>query len=221
MLRFWAATVFATGLFVLGLTSPGLAQQRGGPAGAFDFYVLALSWSAGFCAVDGDFKGRDQCAAGKGLGFVVHGLWPQNERGYPVECGPQGRSPTSMAMEVARDVYPDQGLARYQWRKHGTCAGTSPTDYFNDAKAARARVVIPQAFQGRARETRWNPSEVLRAFTQANPGLRADMMAVSCKRGILDEVRICLTRDLRGFRTCAEVSRDSCRTREIVAPAVR
>ncbi len=33
------------------------------------------------------------------------------------------------------------------------------------------------------------------------------MISVSCRRNVLDEVRICLTKDLRGFRTCEEVDR--------------
>ena len=221
MMRLSAFTPLALLAFVLTLASPALAQKRGGPAGEFDFYVLALSWSAGFCEVEGDAKGREQCAKGKGLGFVVHGLWPQNERGYPVECGPQGRSPSRAAMDIARDVYPDEGLARYQWRKHGTCAGTSPTEYFSAAKQARQRVVIPAAFTKPSADSTWNPAVIERAFSESNAGLRADMMSVTCRRGILNEVRICLTRDLRNFRTCGEVSRDGCSTREIKAPAVR
>jgi ribonuclease T2 len=205
----------------LSLAAPAMAQKRGGPAGDFDFYVLALSWSSGFCEVEGDAKRREQCAAGKGLGFVVHGLWPQNERGYPVECGPQGRSPSRMAMDIAKEIFPEEGLARYEWRKHGTCAGTSPTEYFQDTKRARERVVIPKAFVKPGTESTWNPVDIERAFSEANSGLRADMMAVSCRRGILNEVRICLTKDLRGFRTCGEVDRDGCSTREIKAPAVR
>ena len=46
------------------LGSPALAQPRetrGAAAGAFDFYVLALSWSPGFCEAGGSAKGRDQC----------------------------------------------------------------------------------------------------------------------------------------------------------------
>jgi ribonuclease T2 len=34
-------------------------------------------------------------------------------------------------------------------------------------------------------------------------------------------VRICLTKDLRSFRTCEEVDRGGCRTREITVPPVR
>ncbi len=201
--------------------SSAVAQQRGGPAGEFDFYVLALSWSSGFCEVEGDRKNREQCAAGSGLGFTVHGLWPQNERGYPSDCGPQGRSPSRAAMDIALEVIPSEGLARHQWRKHGTCSGSSPTDYFRDVKAARAKVTIPKEFEKPSRESRWTPVDLERAFIAANPGLRADMMSVSCRRSVLEEVRICLTKDLRGFRSCEEVDRGGCRTREISVPPVR
>jgi ribonuclease T2 len=205
---------------ILASATPSLAQ-RGGAAGDFDFYVLALSWSSGFCEVEGDDKGREQCARGAGLGFTVHGLWPQNEKGFPTDCGPAGRTPSRAAMDLAKDVYPSEPLARYEWRKHGTCSGSSPSDYFRDTKTARDKVVIPKEFQKPDRESRWSPVDIERAFIAANPGLRADMIAVSCRRSVLNEVRICLTKDLRGFRTCEEVDRGGCRTREISVPPVR
>lgn len=194
---------------------------RGGAPGEFDFYVLALSWSPGFCSVEGDSKNRDQCRSGSGLGFVVHGLWPQNERGYPTECGPAGRNPSQQSMQIARQVYPEEGLARYQWRKHGVCAGSSPTDYFNDVKKARDAVVIPQQFKTVQQAQTWVPLDLERAFVAANPGLRTDMMSVACRRSALQEVRICMTKDLRSFRTCPEVDRGGCRTREITVEPLR
>jgi ribonuclease T2 len=213
--------VLAAAAALLLLALPAGAQRRGGDPGAFDFYVLALSWSSGFCEVEGDDKQREQCALGSGLGFTVHGLWPQNERGYPSECGPAGRTPSRAAIDIAREVIPSEGLARHQWRKHGTCAGSSPTDYFRDTKAARAKIVIPKEFEKPTKESRWTPVDIERAFIAANPGLRADMMAVSCRRNVLNEVKICLTKDLRGFQTCQEVDRGGCRTQEIVVPPVR
>jgi ribonuclease T2 len=218
VVRTLAACVLALALGA----SAALAQERvvrGGPPGQFDFYVLALSWSPGFCEVEGDERGRDQCRPGAGLGFVLHGLWPQNERGYPIECGPAGRTPSRAAMDVARALFPSEGLARHQWRKHGTCAGTSPTDYFRESGIARDKVVVPQPFRTPDRAQTWTPIDVERAFIAANPGLRADMMAVTCRRGEMQEVRVCLTRDLRGFRTCEEVDRGGCRSRDMrVAP---
>lgn len=196
--------------------------QRGGAPGDFDFYVLALSWSPGFCELDGDrSRNREQCGDGSGLRFVVHGLWPQNERGFPSECGPAGRSPSRIALEQAEGLFPSEGLARYQWRKHGTCTGLSPGDYFRDVRRARDMVAIPPALAKAERDQSWTAIDLERAFAAANPGLRTDMMSVACKRGVLQEVRICLSRDLREFRTCQEVDRSGCRAREFTVPAPR
>ena len=84
--RFLASAALAASLIVAG--SPAGAQMRRGSApGDFDFYVLALSWSSGFCELGGAEKARKQCAPGAGLGFVVHGLWPQFDRGFPSRSG--------------------------------------------------------------------------------------------------------------------------------------
>ena len=197
-------------------------RPRGAQApGEFDFYVLALSWSSSFCEATGDARGANQCEIGRKLGFVVHGLWPQFERGFPSDCGPAGRSPSRMALDDARGVFPDEGLARYEWRKHGTCSGKSPTDYFADVRRARDSLVIPPQFRAPHEEQRWAPIDIQRAFIDANPRLRPGMMAVDCKRGALQEVRVCFSKDLRNFVACPEVARRACRTREISVPPVR
>jgi len=197
-------------------------HERGGTPGDFDFYVLALSWSPGFCEIDGGRgRNREQCAPGANLGFVVHGLWPQYERGYPSDCGPSGRTPSRMVMDEAQGLFPTESLARYQWRKHGSCSGSSPADYFADVRRARAAVSIPPAFAGDVAERDWTVLDLERAFVAANPGLRTDMMSVACRRGMLEEVRICFSKDLRGFRSCGEVDRSGCRARDIRVNAVR
>lgn len=195
--------------------------SRGGTPGEFDFYVLALSWSPGFCELDGDrTRNREQCGESSGLRFVVHGLWPQNERGYPSDCGPAGRSPSRLALSEADGLFPSESLARYEWRKHGTCSGSSPGDYFRDVRRARDKVAIPPALAKVDRDQSWTAIDLERAFVAANPGLRTDMMSVACKRGVLQEVRICLSKDLREFRSCQQVDRSGCRAREftVVAP---
>jgi ribonuclease T2 len=214
-------TLFAGLVLMLAASTTASAQGRGGAPGEFDFYVLALSWSPGFCALEGDAKNREQCNVGTGLGFVVHGLWPQNEKGYPTECGPSGRTPSRIALEQTKGIYPSEGLARYEWRKHGTCSGLSPSDYFAATRKAREAISIPASFVNATQSQTWTPIDLERAFIAANPGLRTDMMAVSCKRNMLQEVRICMTKDLRSFKTCEEVDRGGCRTRQITAGPVR
>lgn len=196
-------------------------EDRGAPMGRFDFYVLSLSWSATFCDLTGERRGNPQCQPGRNPGFVVHGLWPQYERGYPSFCKPDGRNPSRNAMDIGERVLPTSGLARHQWRKHGTCSGERPAGYFTATETARNRVKVPKDLEAPEAPRRWSVPEIERAFALANPGLRPDMMAVTCKRGMLEEVRLCLTRDLRSFRPCDEVSRDVCRTRDITVPAAR
>mgnify|MGYP000876621822 CR=1 FL=1 len=194
-------------------TSPRGASRPGD----FDFYVLSLSWSSGFCATGGADKGKSQCSRGAGLGFVVHGLWPQYERGFPQDCGPS-RSPSRVALDQAEGLFPDIGLARYEWRKHGTCSGKSPADYFADVRRARDSVVIPQQFERARGDQDMSPAAILRAFETANPRLRPGMAAVGCRSGVLQEVRFCMSKDLRDFRPCPEVARSSCRTGQINVP---
>ncbi len=188
--------------------------------GDFDFYVLSLSWSPGFCETPAAANAHGQCDSGANLGFVVHGLWPQYSRGFPSDCGPAARSPSRVALENARGLYPSEGLARHEWAKHGTCSGKSPTDYFADVRRARDAITIPAPFAGAKVEQTWAPIDILRAFVAANSRLRPGMLGLACKKGVLQEVRICFSKDLRDFRACPEVSRQGCRAREISVPPV-
>jgi ribonuclease T2 len=181
-------------------------EERGAEPGRFDFYVLALTWSPTYCAEEGARRDDGQCDVGRRLGFVVHGLWPQHDRGFPTECGAFPRQPTRAALEEAATIYPSLSLARHQWRRHGTCSGKGPPEYFRD---------VPERFAKLTAGDRLAPLELERAFVAANPGLRADMMGVVCRGGRLREVRICFDRELKGFQTCPQVDRSGCRGGEV------
>ena len=216
-MRFWRGLTLAAALLASGAAA---AQRGGGTPGEFDFYVLALSWSPGFCETTGDARGSRQCGSGRRFGFVVHGLWPQYERGFPSNCGADRGFPRAAADE-AESVFPDGGLARYEWRKHGTCSGLGPAEWVQSVRAARDRVAVPEALSKLDQDGQTTGGAIERAFGEANPGLRPDMMSVQCSRGALQEVRICLSRDLRSFRPCPEVDRRaSCRfgTVKVSAP---
>lgn len=197
----------------------GGGERYGSAPGRFDFYVLALSWSPSFCSSEAGRRSREQCAPGAGNAFVVHGLWPQFERGFPSWC--DDRNPPRYAVEQARGVFPEEGLARYQWRKHGSCSGLSPTAYYNLVRQVKAKVVIPEDLRRPGESLRKDPREIERAFVDANKSLRADMIAVTCTRGQLEEVRICISKDGRDFRTCPDVERNSCRIGNVSVPAPR
>jgi ribonuclease T2 len=192
------------------------------PAGSgFDYYVLALSWSPSYCAAEGPRANRQQCASGRPYGFVVHGLWPQYERGYPQDCDTsQPRDvPFSQARQLS-DIMPSTGLVTYEWRKHGSCTGLTQKDYFSVMRHAVERVSIPPAYRQPTPRPPVNPLVLEQAFLSANPGLEQDGIAVTCDSDYLREVRICLTKDLN-FRTCPEVERSTCRRRSVEMPATR
>ena len=196
------------------------AWGGGDTPGDFDFYVLALSWSSGFCETPARARAPGQCDAGANLGFVVHGLWPQYEHGYPSDCGPAARFPSRIALETTQGLYPSQGLARYEWRKHGTCSGKSPTGYFADVRRARDAITIPPPFIAPKEQQTWAPIDIARAFIAANPRLRPGMLGVACAGRVLQEVRICFSKDLRDFHACPEVSLQGCRVRDVSVPPV-
>ncbi|WP_084570415.1 ribonuclease T2 [Methylosinus sp. PW1] len=201
-------------------TSSAMAQSapEARSGGGFDFYVLTLSWSPAFCESGGGREYRAQCEPGLGKGFVTHGLWPQYEHGFPSECD-GAATPSRMALEHVAGVYPDEGLARHEWRKHGRCSGKSPTDYFVDVRRATESVTIPALLERPRQAQSFAPLDIQRAFIAANPRLRPGMLAVTCRKGALQDVRICFSRDLREFRPCPEIARGACRAGEISVPA--
>lgn len=191
---------------------------RGGTPGDFDFYVLALSWSPTFCMSEAGQRNRTQCDRNARSEFVVHGLWPQYNRGFPESCGAFNRPIPRNAMEKAAAIFPDAGLARYEWNKHGTCSGLGPSDYFDAVADARSRVTVPAQMHGPKAPLQMTPADIERAFVGVNKGLRADMMSVQCKRNQLTEIRICFSKDLKGFVTCPDVNRSSCRISPLTIP---
>jgi ribonuclease T2 len=186
--------------------------------GDFDYYVLALSWSPGFCSVTNSAQDREQCGPGANFTFVVHGLWPQRERELIADCEAGLRPPSRADINASQDLFPTAGLARYEWRKHGGCTGLPASAYFAEVRRAREAVVVPSEFSMTRDMLRLSPEDVLRSFRAANPALRPGMASVACAKGTLLEVRVCMTKDLRGFTACPEVVSRSCRAQQIAVP---
>jgi ribonuclease T2 len=205
-------------LAVLCLT--GVARAEGERAGDFDYYVLSLSWSAAWCALEGDARGDPQCDDGRGLTFVLHGLWPQYETGWPAFCRTVERDPTRTETAAMADIMGGAGPAFYQWKKHGRCSGLAAGAYFRTARAAFGSVVIPELFRRVDRSLTLPASVIEAAFLEANPGLKPDAITITCKDGRIAEARICLTRELVPRRCGADVIRD-CRLQDAVLEPLR
>lgn len=185
-----------------------VARADGERAGAFDYYVLSLSWTPTWCAIEGDGRGSPQCEAGRGFGFTLHGLWPQYEEGWPSYCGTSERNPTRGMTGDMADIMGSAGLAWHQWNKHGVCSGLSAPDYYALSRLAYERITRPDLLRNLDREVRL-PAEVIEeAFLEANPQLSDETTTVTCRNGRVQEIRICLTRDLEPRACGPDVSRD-------------
>lgn len=187
-------------------------------AGDFDYYVLALSWSPNWCAAEGDRRGSEQCDAGRDLGWVVHGLWPQYERGWPSYCKTPVRPPSRSMTAAQVDIFGTSGAAWYQWKKHGSCAGLEAEDYYALAREAFARVKRPEVLRKLTRPVRLPASVIEEVFLLANPEWAPDMVTITCKGDRIQEARLCLTRNLEPRACASDVARDCTAQRALFDP---
>ena len=187
-------------------------------AGDFDYFILSLSWSPNWCANEGAEKGDPQCAAGAGYGWVLHGLWPQYDEGWPDYCPTTFSDPTEAEVEAMVDVMGSAGSIRHQWRKHGVCSGLAPADFFELSREALSQIALPPLLEALPKTVTLPARLIEEAFLAANPDLAPDGITITCKRGGIQEARICLTRDL-DLRMCgADAVRDCDSQRAIFHP---
>lgn len=189
------------------------AMADGETAGEFDYYVMALSWSPNWCALEGDAKGSEQCEARHDHGWILHGLWPQYERGWPSYCNSRYRNPSRSDTRAMSDIMGTGGLAWHQWNKHGRCSGLSSEDYYALSREAYGRITRPEVFRKLDRSVKLPATVVEDAFLEANPALSADMITITCKSSFIQEARICLTRDLDPRLCGRDVIRDCTQTK--------
>ncbi|MGJ8602883.1 MAG: ribonuclease T2 family protein [Marivita sp.] len=195
-------------LAVMGLVLASAATAKGERSGEFDYYVLALSWSPTWCALEGDARQSPQCAAEADFGWVMHGLWPQYHRGWPSYCPTAERNPSRAMTRDMADIMGTSGLAWHQWNKHGVCSGLSAADYFALSREAYGTVTRPEIFRRLNRSVRLPASVVEEAFLAANPELAPDMVTITCKSNRIQEARICLSKSLEPVPCGQDVVRD-------------
>ncbi len=223
--RLISVSLFTSAVLMAMLAAGAASAQdrRQNAAGEFDFYVLALSWSPTFCeaASERGNSGRSatQCA-GRPFSFVVHGLWPQYERGFPEYCQRPSPRLARNIMTSMLDLMPAPGLIFNEWDKHGTCSGLGERAYFETIRKARSAVKIPEEFLQLAEPKTIAPGDIEEAFIKVNPGLSSSAISVTCDSRRLSEVRVCLSKDLQ-FRSCEEIDRRACRRDQVVMPPVR
>lgn len=206
-------------LFLLPAFAPAVATAAGRP-GQFDYFLMSLTWAPQFCAEHPGTAGGE-CQPGNGQGFLLHGLWPQDDDGsWPASCRHTGPVPRGLVDQVL-PFMPGTSLVQHEWAKHGTCSGLSMEEYFDDLARAFRKVQIPPELQQPRIRLSLGVTRFKQMFAEANPGLTAAMMTVSCGRdNEISEARFCLDKSL-AFRRCGADQSDDCRGDKIRVPPVQ
>ena len=201
-------------------------KRRSNTAGEFDYYALVLSWSPSFCLSIGNRRRDPQCdRRGKRYSFVLHGLWPQFDRGWPENCRTRQRPYVdNSTIRSMLDIMPSKRLIIHEYKKHGTCSGYGPKGYYQLARKLYSKIRIPARYQDTKTALFVTPDQLASDFIKANPGLKASNFAISCRRGNkrLREIRFCFARDGK-LRACGrnENRRKMCSERKLFLPPVR
>jgi ribonuclease T2 len=240
MLNRTLSTVAAAGLAILaGCSGSALAQSDGDSdrfeksgehgrnvPGDFDYYALVLSWSPTHCAApEGDDELQCRRNDGRRYGFVLHGLWPQYERGYPESC-PTPRRPyvPNTVIDGMLDIMPNRGLVIHEYRAHGTCSGLDPASFFETARRLYGKIKIPERYVNPFEAQFVNPDDLIEQIIDENAGLTSDMVAVTCASpgNRLRDVRICFSKSGE-YRRCGDNETQSrlCKAANIFMPPVR
>src|SRR6202165_3877818 len=143
----FAAWTLAALIAIAGTASA--QDRRQNAPGEFDFYVLSLSWSPSFCEEPAErgSGGRSQVqCGGRPFSFVVHGLWPQYEHGFPDYCQRPSPRLDRNIMSSMLDLMPALGLIFNEWDKHRTCSGLGARAFFKPIRKPRSAVKIPPAY---------------------------------------------------------------------------
>ena len=164
--------------------------------GSFAYYMLVLSYAPDFCAQPQGDKDPRECGNGLNIGFVVHGLWPENSttRG-PEKCGSAAQVPANLVQTMLA-YFPTESLIQHEWATHGTCSGLSVDDYFAAVKRARDAVKIPSDLTPSSQQT-MTPAAIEGTAASANPDFPKTAFRVSCySDGQLEELRVCFNKDI-------------------------
>ena len=218
--RVLAASMLALTMAIA--VSPAARAGFSDRPGDFDYYALVLSWSPSFCL--GGHDSDPQCSSARPYAFVVHGLWPQYDKGWPSNCGSgnEPRVPPQIVSDVI-DTIPTEKLMNHEWQTHGTCSGLAMRGYFDLARKLYKTITIPAKYTNLTAPLDETVPDLRTDLLTANPQLRADEIAIDCeKNGRLREIHICYSKDGAPVR-CGrnEVQAKMCRTDLVTLPPVR
>ncbi len=112
--------------------APAAAPAKPASGAKFDFYLMAMTVHAAFCA-DGHQR-KPECRA-RQRPLAIHGLWPENltPRTYPHDCPAPRLQLDPVLEQQLQELMPGMadGLHEHEWREHGGCSDLDDDAYFS------------------------------------------------------------------------------------------
>jgi ribonuclease T2 len=150
----------------------------------------------------------------------LHGLWPQKSSGgYPENC-PSTSQPSKAVIQKTLAFMPSEKLIQHEWSKHGTCTGLSADEYLALADRAFSSVQLPKGFDAPSTSRNLSVEQILGEFISANPGLNKDSLSLRCSGSELEEVRVCVDKQLKPM-SCGKGVRTQCGRDTVQVRSVR
>lgn len=188
----------------------------------FKHYVLALSWSSTYCLLNASSMGAPQCKPDK-YNFIVHGLWPQPSNKEKINqdlvfCD-TSKEVSGQIIEKTFSIMPSTRLIQHSWRKHGSCSGLSPQEYFSQIKSLYKEFNI--------KSLEFNPDDVVQINLKKlykdiarQTNIDPDHFSITCQGRLLKEVRICMDRSFKPT-SCKKVLKNrGCTLKSVYIPDV-
>jgi ribonuclease T2 len=181
------------------LALAGLFAQSPGSRGhgGFDYYVLALSWEPEFCATS---YSESEACRNRSFGFVLHGLWPDQESGQAAANCAAGSPLSAGITSRLLPLMASTSLIQHEWASHGTCMGVSKEDWATTLARAYESFKTPEVFLTRE-QVHISTAECIDRIQKANPGFKRESLLIVTSGIYLRELRICLNKDLSA-RSC-------------------
>ena len=220
MLRLILVTLFLSSILLPGAS----LQARTDSNRPVDYYTLALSWSPTYCASKKGRRDRAQCGSERRFAFVVHGLWPQYNRGWPQFCNTNQRWVGRGQIKRMLDIMPSKRLIIHQWKKHGTCTRLGQKAYFKLTRQLFDKILTPARYLSPQKPVLITPQKLISDFIKTNRGLTAASLSVQCgnarDRARLSELRVCFSKSGE-FTPCGDNERRNCKAQTLVLPPAR
>jgi len=212
----WAVLLLV--VLQVGAASKVSAAPRQVTGAGFNYYVLSLYWLPTLCL---ESPSADECGGPSRNGIIVRGLRPVLDWNSPTNCG-GGDIISDSLIASLRDLMATRRVVEREWMEHGSCSGESPERFFALLRQAYDSVSLPHLNDGGADVTQ-TIHQVTKAFTNRDPGLFAQAISLTCSANParLQEVRICVSKNLASNYCTGETIRSSCTTLNIQIPSAR